>query len=276
MPSQRGSPSSGEASTPSVSSKVPSGVDISAFSVPTEGRCPGAVVSGGYGGSAEGTSSSDPGIPHVEHTECEPDAGRRASHRAVEAERVPPGPGRGAGRGQAPVSRNRVIEDSNELRSSCWRRFHEGLALVIAQAMASVACRSSPPRPPDTEASLLTDWRGSSCRPLRMLGLAEAMDSLLADKPPRPGNGRRRPAQSRVLGGWIAGLASWWRPSRWAVRTGIDSSTPGDRRHPPHSVPRSALSPPGGPVIGGTPRVLPVRARSRRVVRSGIRASGQV
>ena len=55
-----------------------------------------------------------------------------------------------------------------------------------------------------------------------------------------------------------------------------ESSTAGDRRHPSHSVPGSALSLLGSPLIGRTSCVLLVRTRPCRVVRSWVRAGSQV
>jgi starch synthase len=178
--------------------KVPYGVDISAFSVPIEERCPGAVVS----------------VAAV----CL----RKGQHHLIEAFRMvgtrnasltlvgPVTPGWGkrlhldqAGvRATGPVSRSRVIEELQRASVFVLASIEEGLALVIAQAMACGLPVIA------TEATGIRELITDGVEGIVVSGppdahtLAEAIGSLLSDidRARAMGAAARRKVES--FGGW--------------------------------------------------------------------------
>ena len=137
-------------------------------------------------------------------------------------------------RATGPVSRSRVIEELQRASVFVLASIEEGLALVIAQAMACglpvIATEATGIR------ELITDGVEGIVvpDPPDAQTLAEAMDSLLSDTRSSPGDGRGRPAQSRVL----RRMGPLWPPAgggfpRWAVRTGMSRARSGDRGNLP-------------------------------------------
>ena len=122
----------------------------------------------------------------------------------------------------------------------------EGLALVIAQAMACglpvIATEATGVR------ELITDGVEGIVVP-DASGCSDSRRSdglLVVRQRSSSGDGRGRPgAKSSPSGGGIAMAARWWRPFAMGGPQRHESCTAGDRRHQPHPVPGSALSPPG-------------------------------
>ena len=178
--------------------KVPYGVDISTFSVPTKERCPGAVV-----------SIATVGL-------------RKGHHHLVQAFRmlstpnasltlvgtVTPGWDRRLDLDQAgvratgPVNRSRVIEELQRASVFVLASVEEGLALVIAQAMACglpiIATEATGVR------ELITDRVDGLVVPAPPDAetLAEAMDSLLSDSDRAKAMGAAGRRKVESFGGW--------------------------------------------------------------------------
>ena len=125
-------------------------------------------------------------------------------------------------RATGPVSRNRVIEELQQASVFVLASIEEGLALVIAQAMACglpvIATEATGVRELITdgvEGIVVPDASGCSD--------SRRSDGLFAVRQRSgPGDGRGRPAQSRVL----RGVGPLWPPggggfSRWAVRSSM-------------------------------------------------------
>jgi alpha-maltose-1-phosphate synthase len=178
--------------------KVPYGVDISAFSVPTEERRPGAIVSVGTVGL------------------------RKGHHHLIEAFRIldtqsasltlvgPVTPGwdkrlhldQAGVRATGPVSRSRVVEELQRASMFVLASVQEGLALVIAQAMACglpvVATEATGVR------ELITDGVEGIVVPAPpdARSLAEAIDSLLTDRDRAQAMGAAARRKVESFGGW--------------------------------------------------------------------------
>jgi glycosyltransferase involved in cell wall biosynthesis len=178
--------------------KVPYGVDISAFSVPTEERRPGAVVSVATVGLQKGHHHLIEAF-HMLST-------RNASLTLVGA--VTPGWEKRLHLGQAqvratgPVSRSRVIEELQRASVFVLASIEERLALVIAQAMACglpvIATEATGVR------ELITDGVEGIVVPAPpdAQTLAEAMDSLLADSERAQAMGAAARRKVESFGGW--------------------------------------------------------------------------
>ncbi len=178
--------------------KIPYGVDISAFSVPREGRCPGAIVSVAAVGLRKGQY-------HLVQAFRKLNA-QNASLTLVGG--VTPGWDKrlcldqGGVRSTGPVSRRQVIEELQRASVFVLVSVEEGLALVIAQAMACglpiIATEATGvrelvtdgvegivlPDPPDAEA------------------LAHAIDSLLSDRDRARALGAAARRKVESFGGW--------------------------------------------------------------------------
>jgi glycosyltransferase involved in cell wall biosynthesis len=178
--------------------KVPYGVDISAFTVPTEERCPGAVVSVGAVGLRKGHHHLIQAFRML--------STRNASLTLVGG--VTPGWDKRLHLDQAgvratgPVSRSRVIEELQRASVFVLASVEEGLALVIAQAMACglpvIATEASGIR------ELITDGVEGIVVPAPpdAQTLAEAMDSLLADSDRAQAMGVAARRKVESFGGW--------------------------------------------------------------------------
>ena len=178
--------------------KVPYGVDISAFSLPTEPRCPGAVVSVGTVGLRKG---------HQHLVEAYRALNvRNASLTLVGA--IAPGWDERLHLSQAgvrttgPVNRTRVIEELQQASVFVLASVEDGFGLVIAQAMACglpvIATEATGIR------ELITDGIEGIVVPAPpdARTLAEAMDFLLSDgdRAREMGIAARRKVES--FGGW--------------------------------------------------------------------------
>jgi starch synthase len=178
--------------------KVPYGVDISAFSVPIEERCPGAVVS----------------VAAVSL--------RKGQHHLIQAFRMlgtrnasltlvgPVTPGwdkrlhldQAGVRATGPVSRSRVIEELQRASVFVLASIEEGLALVIAQAMACglpvIATEATGIR------ELITDGVEGIVvsDPPDAHTLAEAIGSLLSDTDRAQAMGAAARRKVESFGGW--------------------------------------------------------------------------
>jgi starch synthase len=178
--------------------KVPYGVDISAFSVPTEERCPGAVVSVAAVGLRKGHHHLIQAFRMLRT--------RNASLTLVGA--VTPGWDKRLDLDQVgvrttgPVSRSRVIEELQRASVFVLASIEEGLALVIAQAMACglpvIATEATGVR------ELITDGAEGIVVPDRpdAQTLAEAMDALLSDSDRAQAMGAAGRRKAESLGGW--------------------------------------------------------------------------
>ena len=178
--------------------KVPYGVDISAFSLPTEDRQPGAVISVATVGLRKGhhhliqafrmlntqnasltlVGSIMPGWDKRLHLD---QAGVRAT---------------------GPVSRSRVIEELQRASVFVLASIEDGFGLVIAQAMACglpvIATEATGIR------ELITDGVEGIVVPAppNAQTLAEAMESLLADTDQAQAMGAAARRKVESLGGW--------------------------------------------------------------------------
>ena len=178
--------------------KIPYGVDVSAFSMPTEERCPGAVVSVATVGLRKGhthllqafhmLSTKNTSLTLVGAVTPGWDKRLRLSQPGV--------------RTTGPVSRSRVIEELQRASVFVLASVEEGLSLVIAQAMACglpvIATEATGVR------ELITDGVEGivvSAPPDAQV-LAEAIDCLLSDgeRARAMGAAARRKVES--LGGW--------------------------------------------------------------------------
>jgi starch synthase len=178
--------------------KVPYGVDISAFSVPTEERRPGAVVSVGTVGLRKGHHHllqafrmlSTPGASLTLVGTVTPGWGERLHLDQAGV------------RATGPVSRNRVIEELQRASVFVLASVEEGLALVIAQAMACglpvIATEATGIR------ELITDGVEGIVvpGPPDAQTLAEAMDSLLSDSDRAHAMGAAARRKVESFGGW--------------------------------------------------------------------------
>ncbi len=182
---------------PAKVAKVPFGVDISAFTPPTDPRRSGAIVSVGTVGMRKGhrylvdafrslppDSASLTLVGPVENGWAERLDFRRGDVRAVGA-----------------VPRHRVIDELQNASVFVLASLEEGLALVIAQAMACglpvIATEATGVR------ELVTDGvEGLIVAPGDSEALAEALEQLLAD--PERATEMGRAARQRVesFGGW--------------------------------------------------------------------------
>jgi alpha-maltose-1-phosphate synthase len=178
--------------------KVPYGVDISAFSVPTADRLPGAVVSVATVGLQKG------------HHELLQAFGMLRTHNAslTLVGSIMPGwdkrlhldqPGV---RATGPVSRSRVIEELQQASVFVLASVHDGFGLVLAQAMACglpvIATEATGIR------ELITDGVEGIVVPAPpdALELAEAMDSLLSDGDRAAAMGVAGRRRMESFGGW--------------------------------------------------------------------------
>ncbi len=178
--------------------KIPYGVDVSAFSVPTSERCPGAVVSVATVGLQKG------------HTHLL-DAFRMLSVQNTSLTlvgTVTPGwykrlrldqPGV---RTTGPVSRSRVIDELQRASVFVLASVQEGLSLAIAQAMACglpvIATEATGVR------ELITDGVEGIIvpSPPDAQALAEAMDCLLSDSERARAMGAAARRKVESFGGW--------------------------------------------------------------------------
>jgi alpha-maltose-1-phosphate synthase len=178
--------------------KVPYGVDLAAFSVPTEKRCSGAVIS-------VAPVCLQKGQIHLIQ------AFRMLSSRNASLTLVGPvAPGwakrlrldQAGVRATGPVSRNRVIEELQRASVFVLASVHDGFGMVIAQAMACglpvIATEATGIR------ELITDGVEGIVVPAPpdAQTLAEAIGSLLSepDRARAMGAAARRRAES--FGGW--------------------------------------------------------------------------
>jgi alpha-maltose-1-phosphate synthase len=178
--------------------KVPYGVDVSAFSVPTVERCPGAVVSVATVGLQKGHHALLQAFNKL--------SVQNASLTLVGA--ITPGwdkrlrldqPGV---RATGPVSRARVIEELQRASIFVLASVHDGFGLVIAQAMACglpvIATEATGIR------ELITDGVEGIVVPAPpdAQALAEAMDSLLSDNDRAQTMGAAGRRRMESFGGW--------------------------------------------------------------------------
>jgi alpha-maltose-1-phosphate synthase len=178
--------------------KVPYGVDISAFSAPTEARCPGAVISVATVGLRKGHHHLIQAFRMLRT--------RNASLTLVGG--VSPGWDKRLDLDQAglratgPVTRSRVIEELRRASVFVLASIEEGLALVIAQAMACglpiIATEATGVR------ELITDGVEGIVVPVPpdAQTLAEAMDSLLSDDDRARAMGAAARRKVESIGGW--------------------------------------------------------------------------
>lgn len=178
--------------------KVPYGVDISVFSLPTEDRCFGAVVSVAKVGLQKGHHHLIQAFRMLRT--------RNASLTLVGA--VTPGWGKRLHLDQAgvrvtgPVSRSRVIEELQRASVFVLASIHDGFGLVIAQAMACglpvIATEATGIR------ELITDGVEGIVVPAPpdAQTLAEAMDSLLSDSDRASAMGAAARRKVESFGGW--------------------------------------------------------------------------
>lgn len=178
--------------------KVPYGVDVSAFSLPAEPRCQGAVVSVSTVGLRKGHHHLIKAFQML--------STRNATLTLVGA--ITPGWDKRLDLNQAgvraigPVSRSRVVQELQRASVFVLASIEEGLALVIAQAMACglpvIATEATGAR------ELITDGIEGIIvpDPPEAQTLAEAMDLLLSDteRTCAMGDAARRKVES--LGGW--------------------------------------------------------------------------
>jgi len=178
--------------------KVPYGVDISAFSMPTEERCPGAVVSVATVGLQKGHQHLLQAFRMLNT--------QNASLTLVGA--VTPGWEKRlhlqqAGvRATGPVNRSRVIEELHRASAFVLASIHDGFGLVIAQAMACglpvIATEATGVR------ELITDEVEGIVVPAPpdAQTLAKAMDSLLSDSDRAQAMGAAARRKVESFGGW--------------------------------------------------------------------------
>ncbi len=178
--------------------KVPYGVDISAFSLPNEGRCRGAVVSVASIGLRKGHHHLIQAFRMLNT--------RNASLTLVGP--VTPGWDKRLHLDQAgvrttgPVGRGRVIEELQRASVFVLASIEEGLALVIAQAMACglpiIATEATGIR------ELITDGVEGIAVPTPpdAQALAEAMDCLLSDTDRAEAMGMAARRKVESFGGW--------------------------------------------------------------------------
>jgi glycosyltransferase involved in cell wall biosynthesis len=178
--------------------KVPYGVDISAFSVPTAGRLPGAVVSVATVGLQKG------------HHELLQAFGMLRTQNASLALVGAIMPGwdkrlqldRPGIRATGPVSRGKVIEELQRASVFVLASVHDGFGLVLAQAMACglpvIATEATGIR------ELITDGVEGIVvsAPPDASELAEAMDSLLSDGDRAAAMGVAGRRRMESFGGW--------------------------------------------------------------------------
>ena len=178
--------------------KIPYGVDVSAFSMPTEERCPGAVVSVATVGLQKGHTHLLQAFQMLKTQNTSltlvgvirPGWYKRLR---LNQPRV---------RTTGPVSRSRVIEELQRASVFVLASVHDGFGLVIAQAMACglpvIATEATGIR------ELITDGVEGIVvsAPPDAEVLAEAMDYLLSDgeRARAMGAAGRRKVES--LGGW--------------------------------------------------------------------------
>jgi glycosyltransferase involved in cell wall biosynthesis len=178
--------------------KVPYGVDISAFSVPTAARCPGAVLSVGTVGLRKGHHHLIQAFRMV----------KAPSASLTLVGNVTPGwderlqLDQTGVRATGPVTRRRVIQELQAASIFVLASIEEGLAQVLAQAMACglpvIATEATGVR------ELITDGVEGIVIPAPPDAqvLAQAMDSLLLDRDRAHlmGAAARRKVES--FGGW--------------------------------------------------------------------------
>ena len=192
--------------------KIPYGVDVSAFSMPTEERCPGAVVSVATVGLQKGHTHLLQAF-HMLGT-------KNKSLTLVGA--VRPGWDRRLRLNQpgirttGPVSRSRVIGELQRASVFVLASVHDGLALVIAQAMACglpvIATEATGVR------ELVTDGVEGIVVPAppEAQVLAEAIDYLLSDR-------ERARAMGAAARRKVESLEGWDRYGRQLVETFRDA-----------------------------------------------------
>ena len=178
--------------------KIPYGVDVSAFSMPTEERCPDAVVSVATVGLRKGhthllqafhmLSTKNTSLTLVGAVTPGWDKRLRLSQPGV--------------RTTGPVSRSRVIEELQRASVFVLASVEEGLSLVIAQAMACglpvIATEATGVR------ELITDGVEGIVvsDPPDAQVLAEAIDCLLSDRERARAMGAAARRKVESLGGW--------------------------------------------------------------------------
>ncbi|MGO9099644.1 MAG: glycosyltransferase family 4 protein [Mycobacterium sp.] len=178
--------------------KVPYGVDISAFSAPTEGRCPGAIVSVATVGVQKGHHHLLEAFKALKT--------RNASLTLVGA--IMPGWDRrlrldqSGVRATGRVGRSEVIEEMQRASIFVLASVQEGLALVIGQAMACglpvIATEATGVRElvSDGVEGLVVPDPPSAQR------IAEAMDFLLSDTDRAQAMGAAGRRKVESFGGW--------------------------------------------------------------------------
>jgi glycosyltransferase involved in cell wall biosynthesis len=178
--------------------KIPYGVDITAFSLPTEARRPGAIVSVAAVGLQKGQHHLVQAFRMLRT--------RNASLTLVGA--IAPGwdqrlhLDKADVRVTGPVSRSRVIEELHRASVFVLASVHDGFGMVIAQAMACglpvVATEATGVR------ELITDGVEGIVVPAPPDAgtLAEAMDSLLSDSSRARAMGAAARCKVESFGGW--------------------------------------------------------------------------
>lgn len=178
--------------------KIPYGVDISAFSVPTGLRCPGAIVSVAAVGLQKGQHHLVQAFRMLRT--------QNASLTLVGA--IAPGwderlrLDKGDIRATGPVNRSRVIEELQLASVFVLASVHDGFGMVIAQAMACglpvIATEATGIR------ELITHGVEGIVVPAppNAQTLAEAIDSLLADSHRAQAMGAAARSRVESFGGW--------------------------------------------------------------------------
>ena len=178
--------------------KVPYGVDISAFSPPTEERLSGAIVSVATVGLQKGHQHLMEGFRML----------REPNATLTLVGKVTPGWGerlrldQGGVRATGPVSRSRVIQEMQRASVFVLASVQDGFGLVIAQAMACglpvIATEATGIR------ELITDGVEGIVVPAPpdAQTLAEAMDSLLSDPDRARAMGAAARRRVESFGGW--------------------------------------------------------------------------
>jgi len=178
--------------------KVPYGVDVSAFSIPTRDRQPAAIISIGTVGLQKGHQHLVEAFRML--------STRGASLTLVGA--VTPGWDKRLRLDQdglrvtGPVARNRVIEELQRASIFVLASIHDGFGLVIAQAMACglpvIATEATGVR------ELITDGVEGIVVPAPpdAQGLAQAIDSLLSDSDRVRAMGMAARRKVESFGGW--------------------------------------------------------------------------
>jgi starch synthase len=178
--------------------KVPYGVDISAFSLPSEGRCPGAVISVATVGLQKGHQH----LIQAFRMLSRPDASLTLVGSVMPGWDKRLQLDQAGVRATGKVSRSQVIGELQRASVFVLASIQEGLALVIAQAMACglpvIATEATGVR------ELITDGVEGIVVPDPPDAhiLAEAMDCLLSDSDRARAMGAAARRKVESFGGW--------------------------------------------------------------------------